>query len=104
MQIVPRPHVLHLGFYSCNPLSILPAFSALPVEADYMADSATLLIGVAFLIVATLPVGILAFLWAISAPDRSPKWVYLGSKWTTIVLFVPWLFVTVGVVSDFVRN
>jgi hypothetical protein len=65
-----------------------------------MTDSAWPWIDLAFLVVASLPVAILLFLWAFSARDRSPKWVYLSSKWTTIILFVPWLIATVGVVSD----
>jgi hypothetical protein len=69
-----------------------------------MTDSPWLLIDFAFLIVASLPVALLALLWAISAPGRSPKWIYMGSKWTTIVLFVPWLVVTVGVVTDIVSG
>jgi hypothetical protein len=69
-----------------------------------MTDSAWQLIDLAFLIVATFPVAILGFLWVVSSRDRSPKWVYVGSKWTTIILFVPWLVVTAGVVSDLVSG
>ena len=69
-----------------------------------MTDSLWPWIDVAFLIVATVPVAILSFLWAISARDRSPRWVYIGSKWTTIILLLPWLTVTVGVVSDIVSG
>ncbi len=69
-----------------------------------MTDSAWQLIDLAFLIVATFPVAILGFLWVVSSRDRSPKWVYVGSKWTTIILFVPWLVVTAGGVSDLVSG
>jgi hypothetical protein len=62
-----------------------------------MADS---LVDFAFLIVVSTPVLILAFLWAVLARDRSPRWIYMGSKWSTIVLFVPWLVLAMGLVSD----
>lgn len=62
-----------------------------------MADT---LVDFAFLIVVSAPVLILAFLWAVSARDRSPRWIYRGSKWSTIVLFLPWLVLAIGLVSD----
>ena len=65
-----------------------------------MTESAWPLVDLAFVIVATVPVGILAFVWAVSAQDRTPRWIYVGSKWSTIILFVPWLVITLGVVSD----
>ena len=69
-----------------------------------MTESAWPLIDFAFLIVATLPVAILGFLWAISARERTPKWIYMGSKWSTLVLLLPWLIVTAGLVSDLVSG
>lgn len=69
-----------------------------------MADSAWPLVDFAFLIVASVPVFILAFLWALLARDRSPKWIYMGSKWSTIVLFLPWLVLAMGLVSDMVSG
>ena len=67
-----------------------------------MTDDVWTLLDFSFLIVATIPVAILGFLWAISAGERSPKWVYRGSKWSTLVLLLPWLVVTANVVSDLV--
>lgn len=55
-----------------------------------MTGSRWLLIDLALLIVARLPLAILAFLWAI----------YMGSTWTTIVVFVPWQVGTVELVPD----
>jgi hypothetical protein len=69
-----------------------------------MSDSASLLLDVAFLIVASLPVAILTFLWGISALYPSPRWVYVGSKWSTIVLLLPWLLVSARVVSDIITG
>ena len=69
-----------------------------------MTDSAWQMVDLAMLIVATFPVAILGFLWMMSSRDRSPRWVYMGAKWTTLTLLLPWLVVTVGVVSDLVSG
>ena len=65
-----------------------------------MADDPWPLIDFAFLVLASLPVLILGFVWAVSARQPAPKWIYIGSKWTTIVLFLPWLVLAAGLVSD----
>jgi hypothetical protein len=69
-----------------------------------MIDNAWPLIDFAFLVLATFPLSVLGVLWALSAADRSPRWIYLGSKWTTILLFLPWLVVATGLVSDIVNG